>query len=184
MLVNLRQGDEVLFLNARHTPLLDSFFKIITKTVEFPWIIIWMIAAAAVRFRYFVFCLISVTLAGAVVQVMKHLLFYDKLRPAAYFAGQYALHFVEGVEPLYLHSFPSGHTASAFALFLSLALCIRHHAASAGLFLAAALVGFSRMYLLQHFLRDVYAGAIVGLISATLSYVIITRYTNIDEAPE
>lgn len=59
-------------------------------------------------------------------------------------------------------SFPSSHAANAFALAWILGARWRR---GAPLFLALALtVAFSRMYLNRHFLSDVLAGALIGMI--------------------
>jgi membrane-associated phospholipid phosphatase len=63
-------------------------------------------------------------------------------------------------------SFPSSHVANAFALALVFAR--RWRRAAIPLLLAAALVGWSRMYLNRHFPSDVLGGAVVGVFSAWL----------------
>ncbi|MDP4276824.1 MAG: phosphatase PAP2 family protein, partial [Bacteroidota bacterium] len=39
-----------------------------------------------------------------------------------------------------------------------------------GCLLLACLVGYSRLYLLQHFLTDVVAGSLIGMVSAAFCY--------------
>ncbi|MGC9971521.1 MAG: phosphatase PAP2 family protein [Bryobacteraceae bacterium] len=63
-------------------------------------------------------------------------------------------------------SFPSGHSLTAFAVSVSLALFFPSLAVA--LFLAAASVAASRILLGMHFLSDVLAGSVLG---ATLGYV-------------
>jgi membrane-associated phospholipid phosphatase len=64
------------------------------------------------------------------------------------------------------HSFPSGHTAAAFAFFGILFFANRRHRPWA--LLAAAGIGWSRIYLNVHHLSDVMVGALVGLTTAFL----------------
>jgi membrane-associated phospholipid phosphatase len=59
------------------------------------------------------------------------------------------------------HSFPSGHTATAFATATVIALL--HPRLRWPAFALAALVGLSRVYLGVHFLFDVLAGAALGI---------------------
>ena len=59
------------------------------------------------------------------------------------------------------HSFPSGHTAAAFAAAFALFLC--HKRAGSAALILAVLMGFSRLYLFVHFPSDVIAGALLGL---------------------
>lgn len=58
-------------------------------------------------------------------------------------------------------SFPSGHTTAAFASMVALFISADKRYSWAGL-LFAALMGFSRIYLIVHYPTDVLAGLIVG----------------------
>ena len=59
-------------------------------------------------------------------------------------------------------SFPSGHTLSSFAA--AAALCFFHRKSGLLAFLAAALIGFSRLYASVHYPTDVLAGALLGIL--------------------
>lgn len=67
-------------------------------------------------------------------------------------------------------SFPSGHTAEAFATATSLTLISHKWYVAVPAFAWAGLVGYSRLYLGVHFPSDVIAGALIGGGSAWLSY--------------
>ncbi|MDR2420465.1 MAG: phosphatase PAP2 family protein [Puniceicoccales bacterium] len=66
------------------------------------------------------------------------------------------------------HSFPSGHTATAFvsACFLWFRYGYRY---GMPMLVLAIFVGFSRIYSHSHYLRDVLAGALIGLVCAGFS---------------
>ncbi|HKT61832.1 MAG TPA: phosphatase PAP2 family protein [Gemmatimonadales bacterium] len=66
-------------------------------------------------------------------------------------------------------SFPSGHSAIAFALATSLADDIHRPWATVGLYGMATAVGWSRINDNRHWLSDVGAGAILGITSAKLA---------------
>ncbi|HET8836187.1 MAG TPA: phosphatase PAP2 family protein [Gemmatimonadales bacterium] len=66
-------------------------------------------------------------------------------------------------------SFPSGHSAMAFALATSLSDDIHRPWATVGLYGMATAVGWSRINDNRHWLSDVAAGAIVGITSAKLA---------------
>lgn len=59
-------------------------------------------------------------------------------------------------------AFPSGHSASAFTLAL---VCVRRWGKAAWfMWLLAAIVAFSRIWLNRHWFSDVVAGAVIGLV--------------------
>jgi undecaprenyl-diphosphatase len=66
-------------------------------------------------------------------------------------------------------SFPSGHTATTFALAAVLAWYFPLW--SIPLLLLAALVGYSRIYVGVHFLSDVAVAALIGVVSAAVALV-------------
>lgn len=68
-------------------------------------------------------------------------------------------------------SFPSGHTASAFAGAVSLMIYDKRIGVPA--FAFAAAVGVSRMYLCVHWPTDVLAGAVIGASAAVLVHMAI-----------
>lgn len=59
-------------------------------------------------------------------------------------------------------SFPSGHTASAFALATSVSLCYPKWYVIVPSYLWAVTVGYSRMHLGVHYPTDVLVGALIG----------------------
>ena len=68
-------------------------------------------------------------------------------------------------------SFPSGHTTKAFAICYLLAW--RYPRFARPLFITAAFIGLSRIYMGLHFLSDVLAGVLLGI---AISFVVITLY--------
>lgn len=64
-------------------------------------------------------------------------------------------------------SFPSGHTAAAFAA--AVALLPGPKKAYRGMLIYAALMGLSRLYLLMHYPTDVLAGAVCGVLCGLLA---------------
>jgi len=67
-------------------------------------------------------------------------------------------------------SFPSGHTSTAFATATTLSLEFKKWYVVVPAYAWAAGVGYSRMYLGEHYPTDVLAGAVVGAGSAWLSH--------------
>jgi membrane-associated phospholipid phosphatase len=70
-------------------------------------------------------------------------------------------------------AFPSSHAANAFVLAASLSRRFRRTAVP--LWLGAAVIAFSRMYLDRHWLSDVLVGALLGVVFAWLAHRILAR---------
>ncbi len=68
------------------------------------------------------------------------------------------------------YSFPSGHTSVAFATATSLSLTSKKWYVTLPAFAWASGVGYSRLYLGQHYPSDVIAGALVGAAGAYASH--------------
>ena len=82
---------------------------------------------------------------------------------------KFNLVFTKGVDVHLYNSFPSGHSSAAFAMALAVAFWFNNKTISILAVLMAIGVGFSRIYLQQHFIEDVLGGAIIGLIAAWLA---------------
>ena len=153
--------------------LIDVFFKYITHLGD--GIFAFMVAVVMVFFsiRVSLYILLSYGGAAIVSSFLKHVVYPDIYRP--HFVFQYFvrenLKEVDGVDLVALHSFPSGHALSAFALFFCLLLVSKSHLIKSGCFLLAILAAFSRVYLSQHWLIDIYVGSIIGVCFSMLFYV-------------
>lgn len=90
--------------------------------------------------------------------------------------GDFAINLVPGVEVHRFMSFPSGHTAAAFAmLFFLLRISSNIYQRLIILFLSVS-VAISRVYLFQHFTRDVLAASLIGVILALLIYYLFIHF--------
>ncbi|MGE5479941.1 MAG: phosphatase PAP2 family protein [Chloroflexota bacterium] len=114
------------------------------------------------KVRIGLMCFGIYALSGLTAQGLKRLI--DLPRPKGWFAAGSGLHFVEGVKIYSAHSFPSGHSVTAFALFLFLSVITKDKRWGAVFFLVAYIVGLSRVYLAQHFYSDVLAGSVLGFV--------------------
>ncbi len=74
-------------------------------------------------------------------------------------------------------SFPSGHTTAAFSTAASLTLTTKKWYIAVPAFAWATSVGYSRMYLGQHYPSDVLMGAAVGTASAFASQWLMKKIT-------
>jgi membrane-associated phospholipid phosphatase len=153
-----------------NTPFLDFFFSKITFLGNGIFVVILCIILLFFRFKHTLLLFSTFIISGIAVQLIKRFVFPGMPRPNIYFKGIFDLHFVKGVEILHSFSFPSGHSATAFALCLSLSLLTKNKIQQVLLFIAACLIAYSRIYLSQHFLIDAVAGSFIGVIVTLVYY--------------
>jgi membrane-associated phospholipid phosphatase len=160
-------------MNSFHTPFLDILMKYWTWLGDGILLVILIPVLLLISFRYSLTVLTAFILSGLGVQFFKRVFFSDFPRPVKYFEiirSNYELYLVPGVEMNAWYSFPSGHTATAFALFFALALLTRSKIGQAGLLILAIGVGYSRVYLSLHFLMDVVAGSLLGMVMGWIAW--------------
>ncbi|MBL4587305.1 MAG: phosphatase PAP2 family protein [Flavobacteriales bacterium] len=164
-----------LLLNSWHSPYVDQFFKYVTHLGNgilpgfiFPILLL-------VRYSWALGLGLSSLAMGIVVQTLKRSVFAGDHRPAKFFQDG-VLPTIDGVELMLHHSFPSGHSATAFCLFLMFAFFAKQRWATYLFAVVALLAVFSRVYISQHFIVDTIVGSWIGLILAYLGYLFIVRY--------
>lgn len=153
-----------LMLNNFHCPFADGFFKYLTHFGSGFGPVILGGLLLFVNVRWALFIGISNSLTGVIIQLLKKSVFSDMMRPTAILDGQ--LHLPAGVDFHAHHSFPSGHSATAFCLGMGLALIIHDRKWTLPIFLLFSLTAFSRIYLSQHFAGDVAVGSMIGALIA------------------
>jgi membrane-associated phospholipid phosphatase len=178
MLTVIETGDAVFFFSHYRSYWSDEFFRYVTRLGEGGLFAVATLAFLFVRYRY----ALVLPLLGASVSLVSQTAkaFFAHPRPYAYFRDRNMLGALVPVEGVHMHSgwnsFPSGHAMAGFALFAFLALCLPRKAWSGFLlFVLALLVGVSRIYLVQHFLKDVFLGALLGVALALFWYLLSFR---------
>jgi membrane-associated phospholipid phosphatase len=156
-----------LYLNPYHRTDLDKFFICLTWLGDGLFSITVFLILLFMR-RYSQACqlMVAFLVSALLAQILKNL--FSMPRPKEFFApGQYA-YFIDGVTHTGFSSFPSGHSTSIFALATLLALFEKNKKWNIGYLLGAVAVGYSRIYLGQHFLGDVLVGSFIGVSLAIL----------------
>ncbi len=168
-------GDGIIWLSERRTAVLNSFFLYATRVGEEWTYVLLLVILLFYNFKEALMVFVLAVLVPLFSLSLKG--FFAQPRPKRYFTdiGIFdGINLVENIELYTAHtSFPSGHTMSAFAV-LGFASFVFHKykMVSAFLGLLAIMVALSRVYLVQHFLIDVAAGAGVGcLISIIVSWL-------------
>lgn len=138
---------------------------------------IFAICLIAIMFFYFKrkqlgFALLySFLISGVSAQIIKNL--FNSPGPKLYFEAGTYLNFVNDFSLSGNSGFPSGHTATAFAIATVLVLMMKNKNGQLLILMAAVLVGYSRIYLAQHFLLDVIIGALIGTASGVISFYLV-----------
>ena len=169
------KADTHLEFNSYHSSFFDIFFRYVTNLGDGVTAVLIVIILLVVKFKYAVIVGLANIISTGITQTLKHTLFSDVVRPKKFFEGIHDLYFVPGVDNYLYNSFPSGHSTCAFSLYFSLALIIENKRYKLLLFVLAFLVGYSRIYLSQHFLEDVYAGSIIGVVTSFIVFYFIQK---------
>ena len=162
-----------LWINAHNCTALDFFFKYFTNLGDGVFALILSLLFMVFNIKKGLLLLLAFILSGLFIQYTKMHIFPDIVRPITLFKNTYALHLVEGVKMSEIQSFPSGHTGTAFAILFLLATFTSKSWLQVTALATGILIGFSRLYLSQHFLPDVVAGAVVGTFT---SLVLLTVF--------
>jgi membrane-associated phospholipid phosphatase len=160
--------DEIYFaVNALYTDWGDIAAPYVTDLGDGVVIITISVLLALFNYRASFLLITSYALTSAVAQLVKYSV--NMPRPKIYFESQLSkIHFVKDEYILVHRSFPSGHTVTAFSAGVVFVYFVKNKMwGPLFLFLALA-VGYSRMYLSQHFFEDVMAGSVIGVMITVL----------------
>ena len=156
---------------------------------EWPLYVLALLPLFWKKIRITLFFVLSELLAGGLLQIIKHTFNYD--RPVIVFEKyqDLALPLVEGINMHHSNSFPSGHASTFFDFCTCCAIVLAYYynynrradkndhrtwslinVSMLLLFVFAAMGAYSRVYLSQHFLLDVFVGSIIGFVTPCLLY--------------
>lgn len=166
-----------IWMNGFHSTFFDYFFQYITHLGDGITAGIIIGLFLLIRIRYFLFSLAGTVLSVIIVQLCKNFFFSDFMRPVGWFHWneKFKLYIVEGVDMNGYNSFPSGHTTTAFCIFLSIAFIVKNNYLKFALFFLALVTGYSRVYLSQHFFMDVVAGSMLAVVLTTMFYFVFNK---------
>ena len=123
--------------------------------------------------------LVCIIISGITSQVIKFNVsrqrpwwFYNQEHIAGRQIG-YNARIVPGVRPLKVYGFPSGHTATSFAMATASTILFgikrKYRWYVLGAWVVAGLIGFSRIYIAMHWPLDVLGGILLGILSGVVS---------------
>lgn len=161
-----------LLLNTDFGFFADNFFSFFSYLGDgllwIPLLVYFIYKEGKKMLPFLISCFAVTTL---ITQICKYLIVPDELRPTAAITNEF-VHMVKGVTLHATASFPSGHTATAFVFYLIFCLVFKNNWWLVIGLLYALVVGYSRIYLAQHFPFDVAAGIVVALVSVIFSLIV------------
>ncbi|GAB3810050.1 hypothetical protein GCM10028819_53020 [Spirosoma humi] len=172
------QAQLMQWVNSRNSSLADLIFPYITYVGDGAFFIaVCLLLIALINWRVGLMAFASFALSSLVSEFLKKVVFNGSPRPLKYFEhSTFQYHLIEGLDIHSYNSFPSGHTTTAFAMFGLLAFLDQKKSRGWIWLLLGLLAGYSRVYLFQHFVEDVYAGSLVGILSSIVIYALMSRW--------
>ena len=175
LILILGKNGSFQLINSHHNEIADQFFKYFTHYGDgVMWVPLGLFCFFFKR-KYFIAVLAGAIISTLLAQFLKRIVYPEELRPISYLSESFPVHQIAGVEMRRLHSFPSGHTTTAFTMALIMSHMINKKVWSILLPLLALIAAYSRVYLAQHFPTDLLAGMCIGIVSAILSLLVYKK---------
>lgn len=181
LLVMFPGGKSFFIINGMHHPAADVFFTWFTHAGDgITVVVIALLVTIFFRISAGLVSLLGLGLCGLTVSLLKTWVFTDSQRPKLFFWGNKMVHYVDGIYINIEHSFPSGHALTAFFCFTFIALTGVGRKTGMQFLLAICVIlaAYSRVYLAHHFVGDITAGAITGVVFAILLYRLYEKIKN------
>ena len=159
-----------LFINFNGGKIIDFFFRYWSHLGDGLIWLPFLVYIYAKKKKFLLFVVLTIVLSSLIIQTIKRNKYTDLKRPYYTIENKSLIHTVDGVELEEAHSFPSGHTGTAFTLALLVSLMVENVFIVLFFLLYAVLVGFARIYLAQHFPFDIAGGALIAVITVTALY--------------
>lgn len=169
--------DIQIYINQFFNPVANNIFLFFTHLAEGWFTIPLLIGLTIYSWRKSLFIGIIYLASTLLVQFFKRIVFDQLDRPHGEkeIVRHPGYNWLPDIDmPAYL-SFPSGHTTTAFCVFLGLALITKNKKIGTAYMVIACLIGFSRTYLSFHFLMDVVAGSLLGVITTLALYFTLRK---------
>ena len=164
-----------LFLNGLHTPFLDVLMYNVSKI--WIWLPLYLGVVAFIIKKWkkeSIWIILSIVICVVLTDQLTNLTkeFFGRLRPSHEPTLQGMVHHVHGYLGGKL-SFVSGHSSNVFGFALLSSLIIKHKIYTPLIFIWAAIVAYSRIYLGVHYPLDIFGGMVLGLGIALIVYTLL-----------
>ncbi len=180
MIVNYTAKEGTILVNRTWTEFQDVFFTYVTHLGDgVTAVIVILLIFTFSTIRNGIIALSSFVFTAAITQVLKHTFFADAMRPFIQLWHEFKYGDLHMVLPEELmkkgNSFPSGHTTSAFSLFLILTIFFKRPTLGILFAIIAMLTSYSRVYLGQHFFEDIFLGSLIGTFGTLFIYSVFEK---------
>ena len=177
-LITYGNNNLFLYLNKLHSPATDFIFLNITHLGDgtIPFLVVLLLLRFSLR-EALTFLIITLILI-IIVTVLKRGIFPESDRPLEYFGSSVLIRVINGYDAPRLYTFPSGHSATAYSIFLYLSFLSRNNWLKLSLFLLAFTVSYSRIYLSAHFPADAVVGSLIAVSITVLIYSLSRQIQN------
>ena len=181
-MINDVDTDLLLWLNSAHNAFFDVFMMFFTG--KWIWVPMYLSLAYLLlknmTAKQAMMCIVAIALVIVVTDQMSSSLIrhaVGRLRPANLENPISSMvHIVDGYRGG-RYGFPSSHAANSFGLVFFLYFLMRRSPLPAFLMVWAIVNCYSRIYLGVHYPGDILCGALVGLLGATIVWLIYRRLT-------
>jgi membrane-associated phospholipid phosphatase len=166
-LLSAGKAASFVYLNPYHRTPLDIFFINFTYLGDGLFVLaVFLLLMYLKRYAQGFQLLTAFLLSALLAQILKSI--FSMPRPKQFFNPGVYDYFISGVTHTGFSSFPSGHSTSVFTLATLLALFEKNKKWNVAYLVGAVAVGYSRIYLGQHFLNDVLFGSFIGVFASVL----------------
>lgn len=169
------KGPLFVKMNGFHGSFGDALFPWITWLGHGLAFLVIVLVSILKNYRMAILGFLSYISSGLISQFFKKVVFPDFVRPVRYFEQGPDIYIIEGMHPHTNFSFPSGHAASAFALGLFLTILFDRPKLGIIFCTLSIAIGYSRVYIAQHFFEDVYFGAWIGVITTLMVFLLLSE---------
>lgn len=167
------KGELVLWFSHHQTELGDFLMKHLTIMGDGMLFVPFILSTLFISYRHAISAVMSGLILTTFINIMKGFFFRDEPRPREYFKYmEPPLNLVDGVDVHLLHTFPSGHAATAAAILFLTALFAKRDIVTWICIVFAWLIAITRVYLAQHFMLDVVFGHLFGCGAALIAFVV------------
>ena len=174
------KGDEILWINNCHSPLIDVFFKYIYIYIDFnfapPLFLLILLFAFFRSYGSSLYLLINSLFIAKFIDFLHVYVFTSELnsRPNVFF-DKHHLHILKDVFLNGQSGYPAASVAETFAVFFLLTVYGNDKRWSYLFFTLSFLYAVARLYVFQNFFDAVYVGSILGIGITLCSYTLIIK---------